>query len=370
MIGLGIGSLILLPASEFADMSQRIRLSADEIQNSRWPLTQLVTLLAPNYYGNPATPVPYWGPINYAAVTAYFGVVAFFLALTAPFVAPRKPSIYYALTLALGTLVLVLGTPVAQLLILLPGAEFVDLQRLLFMMPFAGAWLAAAGLDGWITAATSKRVRRQWLILGLIMLFLVIMVLWTSVHVGDHLDERRQDVLLDLVRSGVFLAIAGILLLLMGKRLKVAGALLLALALLDLLSWGWRFNPIISTEYLYPDNEVVQWLKQDDSLYRVLPLQSKNVVFGPNVLTLFGFQEIGGYTPLIQNRYQQLFKSIDDRVDIEWMAPNSNMLVMSRFDPLVSLLNTKYVLSARELSFGTVPLESHEGCETPLTPGR
>jgi hypothetical protein len=186
---------------------------------------------------------------------------------------------------------------------------------------------------------------------------------------GDRFDGHRQDILPVLVSSGVFLAIAGILLLLMSKRLKVAGALLLALALIDLLSWGWKFNPIISTEYLYPDNEVIQWLKQDDSLYRVLPLQSGNVVFGPNVLTVFGLQEIGGYSSLIQNRYRQLFKSIDDTVDIWWMAPNTNMLVMSRFDPLVSLLNTKYVLSASDLPFDVVLLASHGGCEAPLPLG-
>ena len=344
-------------------MSQRIRFTADGIQNSRWPLDQIVSLIAPDFYGNPATRVPFWGSVNFAEVTAYFGVVALLLALTAPFIAPRKPSIYYALTLALGTLLLVLGTPVARLLVWLPGAEFIVLGRLLFMIPFAGAWLAAAGFDGWITASSTRQVRHRWLILGLTLLLLVIIVLWTSVQLGDRLDGHRQNIILILVRSAVFLAIASIFLLLMSRRLRVAGAvLLLALALVDLFFWGWRFNPIISTEYLYPDNEVVQLLRQDDSLFRVLPLQSGSVVFGPNVLTVYGFQEMGGYTSLIQNRYRQLFKAIDDHVDINWMAPNNNMLVMSRFDPLVSLLNTKYVLSAKDLHFGTILVTSHEGC--------
>jgi hypothetical protein len=369
LIGLGIGSLIILPAAEFASLSQRSQFTAEGIQNSRWPLAQLVTLLAPDYYGNPSTPVAYWGTGNFAETAAYFSVVALLLALTAPFVAPRKPSIYYAVTLALGTLLLVLGSPLARLLIFLPGGGFVPLGRLLFMIPLAGSWLAAAGLDGWMTAATDRQVRSRWLVLGLALLLLVVIALWTSIHLGERLDGHWPSARLVLIRGGALLAVSSMLLLTMNRRPELVAALLLALALVDLLSWGWRFNPTISTEHLYPDNEVVQWLKQDESLYRVLPLQSGSVVFGPNVLTVYGFQEIGGYTPLIQDRYRQLYKSIDDTVDISWMAPNNNMLVMSRFDPMVSLLNTKYVLSARELPFGTVLLGSNEGCESPLPLG-
>jgi hypothetical protein len=48
-------------------------------------------------------------------------------------------------------------------------------------------------------------------------------------------------------------------------------------------------------------------------------------------------------------RYKELVKAIDSKVAVWWMRPNSNMLVNSRFDPLFSLLNVKYVLASHQL---------------------
>jgi hypothetical protein len=369
VIGLGIGSLILLPAGEFASMSQRVRFSAASIIHTRWPLSQLVTLFSPNFYGNPAGTTPYWGAVNYSEMTAYFGVVGLLLALTAPLVARRRRFLLYASTMAIAALAITLGTPLARLLFLFPGAQFIALGRLIILIPFAGVWLAAAGLDGWLARPAEKLRRRRLLALGLALFAVIALVVWTNLALGEQSTSHRSAILDDLWRSAAIAIAAGLLLVLAGRWMKAAGALLLILALVDLLAWGWNYNPVISTEYLYPENEVVAFLEQDDGLYRVLPLHAGKVVFGPNVLSVFGLQEIGGYTPLIRGDYKDLFKSIDDRVEIEWMAPNQNMLVMSHFNPLVSLLNVKYILSANALPFDIIPQANSLGCEAPATLG-
>ena len=68
-IGFSIGALVILPAAEFSSFSQRTLSDATSILGSRWPANQLITLIAPDFFGNPATNVRYWGPINYAEVT-------------------------------------------------------------------------------------------------------------------------------------------------------------------------------------------------------------------------------------------------------------------------------------------------------------
>ena len=129
------------------------------------------------------------------------------------------------------------------------------------------------------------------------------------------------------------------------------------------------FNPVNSLEILYPENEVSTWLRQDSSLYRVLPLQTDRVVFGPNVLSVLGFHETGGYSSLMVERYQELVKSIDDEVAIWWMRPNSNMLVNSRFQPLFSLLNVKYILTSHQLDQALFSVETtYSGCAGPAIP--
>jgi hypothetical protein len=369
VIGLGIGALILLPAADFAEVSQRSRLTAATIQQTRWPLSQIVTFISANFYGNPTEAVDYWGVANYAEMTAYFGVVALLLALTAPFVKPRKPFIYYALSLALASILILLGTPVVRLLLLLPGSQFIPLGRMLFLFPFAGTLLAAAGLDGWLGIAKEPDRRSRYGALVLALIIMVIVAVTTVIGLGDQFQPHRTSIVHELGRSAVFVAAAVALLLLLKRNHRLAGLAILALALVELFFWGKGFNPIISTEYLYPENELTQWLQQDTSLHRVLPLQSGKVVFGPNVLTVFGQQEIGGYTPLIQERYRDLFKAIDDTVDIPWMASNRNMLVMSDFDPMVSLLNVKYVLSKTPLQGEMVLQVAQEGCDSPAELG-
>lgn len=361
LIGLGIGALIWLPASEFAGMSQRVRFTSETIQRTRWSLNHLITLFAPNFYGNPVTERAYWSVGNYAETTAYFGAVAFFLALTAPFLATARRFSRYAFVLAAAVLALVLGSPLARLIFALPGAQFVVLSRLLFLIPLVGSWLTAVALDGWLRQSVSRR--RQIISVLFAGGLILVLTLWVKDGLGGQFVKHQSSILADLGRSALLVTAVLILLALIPRWPRAVPALIVALIAADLIAWGWHFNPIVSTDYLYPDNAVVEFLKQDPGLHRVLPLQGDKIVFGPNVLGVFGIQTIGGYTPLIPANYQQLYKSIDDEVDIWWMGENRNMLVMSHFQPLVSLLNVKYVLSARPLNFDIVPQMEQEGCE-------
>ena len=134
LIGLGLGALILLPAAEFSAMSQRATFTPATMANTRWPFSQLITLLAPDFYGNPVR-TPYWGVSNYAEMTAYFGAAALLLALTAPFMAQRTAFAAQVAVLTLFVIATIGGTAVIRLFFLFPGAPFIVLTRLLFPHP-------------------------------------------------------------------------------------------------------------------------------------------------------------------------------------------------------------------------------------------
>ncbi|UCG22802.1 MAG: hypothetical protein JSW55_11525, partial [Chloroflexota bacterium] len=179
LIGLGVGAATLLPAAEFAGFSQRIRYTAETVLRTRFPWQNLVTAIAPDFYGNPVNPEGYWGQSpNYAELAIYFGVVAFLLALTGPFVARRRQFAFTATTLALFIIAVVLGTPLVRLLFLFPGAQFMGLGRPLFLLPFCGAWLAAIGLDGWLAGPKGRRgiLISIWFLL----IVFTIITLWTQ----------------------------------------------------------------------------------------------------------------------------------------------------------------------------------------------
>ncbi|MCP4356530.1 MAG: YfhO family protein [Chloroflexi bacterium] len=346
IVGLGLGALILLPASQFAQYSGRELSNAANILDTRWPLTHLITLIAPDFYGNPATDAVYWGAYNFAEATAYFGVVALLLALIAPWVG-RRPFLIYALVLGTAALAITLGTPAARTLLLLPGSQFVVLVRTIFLIPFAGAWLAAAGLDGWLLSDVSNRQRIIPLVISVAAL--VIVSGGVIAALGDAFGEHQTTALADVQRGVLLVIVTAVLLLLVKRWPRTAASLLVILAFADLWQWGHSFNPIHSAEYLYPHNNVIEQLAQDEELFRVLPLQHEKLIFGPNILPLYQMSDITGYSSLIKQDYYQMIEAMDNDVTIGWIAANPNILVMSHFHPLTGLLNVKYILSAVEL---------------------
>jgi hypothetical protein len=359
VIGLGIGALTLIPAGEFAAYSQRVRFTSETVLRTRFPWQHLVTLIAPDFFGNPVNPEGYWGQLpNYAELAVYFGVISFVLALTAPFVARRRQFAFSAIILTIFVIAVIFGTPLIRLLFLFPGSQFVVLNRLLFLLPFCGAWLAAIGLDGWLANPGKQR----WILAPILFLLILftILTLWSQqANLNSHPATYA-----DLLRSSFFLILGVALLLYLPRNPRLVAGMLVALAFLDLLQWGWDFNPITTTSYLYPDNGVVEYLQQDTFLYRVLPLQSEKLVFVPNVLGVFGIQTIDAYSSLIQADYYDLYKAISDQVDFPWLRSSPNKLAMSVFEPLVSLLNVKYVLSAKTLPTEEFLQIDQMGCDS------
>ncbi len=347
LIGFLIGALVIIPAAEFSTFSQRTLPDAANFLESRWPATHIIALLAPDLFGNPATEVRYWGAINYAEVTAYFGVVALLLALSAVFVARDKRFLFTTLFILALVLAVALGTPLARVLSLIPGFQFLALRRTIILIPFFGAWLAAAGLDGWLQ--TNISWRRSFSALALAIFLMAGISFVVTRQLGQTFIEHRATAVEELWRAAVLVTIATLLLLAVRRRPLIVGSLLLILALGELLQWGRPFNPITSIEYLYPENAVTDFLKQDPDLFRVLPLQAGKTVFGPNTLSTFEIEDITGYSSLIKGDYAALLRAMDDDIEIGWMRGNENMLLMSHFHPLVSMLNVKYVLSAEEL---------------------
>ena len=358
IIGLGIGAIALIPAGEFASLSQRARFTPETILRSRLPWQHIITLVAPDFFGNPVNPEGYWGQLpNYAELATYFGVVSLLLALTAPFVARRRQFVFAAVAVTIFVLAIVLGTPLVRLIFLFPGAQFLALRRFLFLLPLCGAWLAAIGLDGWLAAPK----KRRWVLAPILFLLFAVSLIMLWTHQASPWSHLATYI--DLARSALLLLLAAGLLLVLSRQPRVVGSLLVLLVFVDLLQWGWDFNPTISTDYLYPENEVVEYLQQDTSLYRVLPLQSERLIFGPNILSIFGVQTIGGYTPLIQADYFDLYKTISDQVDFAWLRSSPNKLAMSVFEPMVSILNVKYVLSAKPLLTDETLQVDQMGCD-------
>jgi hypothetical protein len=370
LVGVGIGALQLLPAYQLTTLSHRSVANVENFLRRGWRSQHIVGLWIPDFYGNPVR-TPYWGDLNYAETTLYYGALGFPLALVAAVWTRRAAGRFFAAAQVV-TLLIALGTPLARPLAWLPWVRYFRLISLIAYVPFFGAAAAAFGLDAAMDA--SLRDRARWIPLSLVLGGLIGLTALVALSQRANVSTHWNEISPSLWRAGL-LWFAGVACLhLMRRSPKLAVSLLVVLLAADLLQWGLPFNPVNSLDVLYPENEVTALLRQDPSLFRVLPLHTDRVIFGPNVLSIFGFQEAGGYSSLMVERYRRLVKAIDDEVAIWWMRPNSNMLVNSRFDSLFSLLNVKYVLSTQPLDEHVVSVETvRRGCVGPglqLTAGK
>jgi hypothetical protein len=279
----------------------------------------------------------------------------------------RAVARFFGVALVLALLI-AWGTPFIWLVAWVPGFRFFRLSSLTAFVPFFGAIAAAFGLRE-VLIRIARRERTPWAILLLVLMGLAGVTALVARINAPEITAHWADIRPHLWRTALVWIIGVALLLLARWKSVLASAMLATLLAVDLVQWGMPFNPVNSLEILYPENEVSTWLRQDSSLYRVLPLQTDRVVFGPNVLSVLGFYETGGYSSLMVKRYQELVKSIDDEVAIWWMRPNRNMLVNSRFQPLFSLLNVKYVLTSHQLDQPLFSVEAtYAGCAGPAIP--
>ena len=200
------------------------------------------------------------------------------MGLSAVFVARDKRFLLMTLFLLAMVMVLALGTSLAQILTIVPGFQFLALRRTIILIPFLGAWLAAVGFDGWMQMQLSWT--RMLAALGIALLIIVGITTLVTGQLGQIFIENWVSAMETLRRAAVFLGIAVLLLLATRRWPLIAGSLLLLLTFGELIHWGHSFNPITSTEHLYPNNAVTDYLHRDREIFRVLPLSLLKKVMG------------------------------------------------------------------------------------------
>jgi hypothetical protein len=151
-LGIGLAAIMLLPASELADLSRRADARWDVFISKPLPPRQLLSLALPFSFGGFWTAsgdyVEYLGESSPGEMTGYIGLLPLSLALTAPFVLVRhrrEARLWVALALIAGLLALGDATPLARLFYEAPGySGFRVPARHLFVVAFCLS--VAAGL--------------------------------------------------------------------------------------------------------------------------------------------------------------------------------------------------------------------------------
>jgi hypothetical protein len=310
-VGLTLSSIQLLPFIELSRLSGRAaEPTFDFAAAYSLPLNQLLTLLVPDYFGEPAQ-VGYWGAQTFEELTFYAGL----LPLLAILIALRRPSRLaglYLLLLGLG-LLLALGSNgfLYRLFYdLFPPFRLARAPgRASILFVFAASALIGEVVSRWEMESeeVQRSILRPWLIAGFILLTILgALALWQlnsglagqeGTDAGNRLAYQIRGaswalalLLIGVILLGLYLAAPAKL---KASRLLIAG-LLVAFVLADLWSFGLKLKQLNPATPHPMWSEAQEIIGQSEA--RVLPWGVS--IFEQNGAGQVGLWSIFGYNAL------------------------------------------------------------------------
>ena len=350
------------------DGSQRVGFAYSELFKMTGMVTPkwLVTLLFPDYFGNPSLGgmvLPRVRPYdNYNELCIYAGVLPVFLWVAALVGARRRSHTVFFVTAGVVTLAMAMGSilyfPLAEAL---PGLKYSTPTRILYLFGFCVAVAAALGADG----LQKGEVRRKgvlvaiWcLIAASVSVFALISTQsWYTNWLGAMLYGKaasypqialghfslRSSIL--LLPAALAVASGGICIGWLQARTSrqrlLIGVLACLVLAVDLMPFGARYNTTSPRQWFFPRTPAIDFLMRDTTAFRTISLGG----FLHNSLSPYGIEDVGGYASFYPRQYGDYLQIAMGDPDLRNAAAGRwTSFDRLRTGPLVNLANVKYFL--------------------------
>lgn len=291
VLSLAITAPFLDPFIGFLFRTGYLESRADASARIFFPLTHLRSFVQPYWLGDPVARS--WvgdsalGPLNnFVEATVYLGVVTLALAVIGIFLRGTRMRWFFAAAAVL-LLGLMFHPPTGRLLAELPGLKFSPLIRLRVLLPVPVAFLAACGFA---------------------------------------LIDRRLCGILGRARFPIAPRLAGLL------ALAVAADLALFAA--------WFHPHIPRSVATLPESQTLDYLRAQPGPFRIAPTF---LYLFPNSAQLARLEDIRAHWGS-ERGYRDLLRRIDPESVDRSMIITFNSLRMDLDDPVLSLLNTRFIL--------------------------
>ncbi len=296
------------------------------------PFDHLITIVAPDFFGNPVTRNDWVG--NYAEWASFIGIIPFFFALVSV-LKGKKQTIFFG-CMAFITLLLSMDTPIHSLLIKsgIPVIATSIPSRMIVLSSFSLAILSAFGMDAYVNRHAKKETLFIIFFLG-VALSIVIFSL-AVFHVLP--DEKNNLALKNSIVPIVFwfiltVFIAGEYIFKNIKKLSIGISILILLATIDSLRFGSKWMPFDPRSLVFPEVPVIAAMKKNIGNGRVFGN------LGTEVTTYYGLSSLEGYDPLYNKRYGELVRYA---IDGTWLPAERSVAKIDRkgkyTDTLIDLL--------------------------------
>lgn len=310
------------------------------------PWQNLVTFFSPDFFGNPAT-YNFWGKPFYDNFAFYVGIFPLLLAFLA-ILGRKGKEVWFFTFLILFVLLLALPTSIGKFIerMGIYGVKSIP-ARIIFLLDFGLAVLAAFGLDG-LSKIKQKKI---WLVL--VGFFVIFILLWGFVLFSGkiypgaewlgHLSVAKRNLILPTL---LFLASTALFFfLIIFKKWKFSynlfGLLVIVLVIFDLFRFGFKYLSFSKPDLVFPTTPVIEFLQKQPKPFRV----EFGEAIPQNMWMPYGLEAAAGYDAMAPLRFTQFLGAVrTGRAD----TPYGRVAQVENYETkLFDLLNIKYVLAVK-----------------------
>lgn len=355
LLGVGIASIQLVPGIELIKLSARSPHDFHQfftgILIQPW---QFISMLFPNFFGNPATRT-YWLNDTFLGKVTTIGIVPLFF-LPGIFRRFDKTVRWFFWALII-ILVLISANPVSYLIYKLPLPIISSSSPTLmtYVLAFCMCILCGLGLDYWISEKHSvkKLIKRTLQVIALLVIFFLSSKIPT---LQTHGAVITRAVIYGGIVSGLTLTLFWVAIT-KPKLLKIAVVLMLVVHIADLFIFFQRFNPFVTTTLVFPTHPITTFIKNhNDARY----WGYGTAAIPANLSTQFGGFSPEGYDPLYPKWYGEFIYSYTHGKLLKTFtnATRSDAAIVSGFgssglsdarkNKILSALSVGYILDRTE----------------------
>lgn len=347
VLGVLITAVQILPSLEFLNLSNRDNDQAYYPARQDWfiPSQNLVQLVAPDFFGNPAT-YNYWGVWNYIEFVSFIGIIPLSLAIFA--IVKKTQSVRFFLILTVTALALGLASPISKIPYVLnfPFISSMQPSRIIFLLVFALSSSAAIGLDEFLKEKNkSKAVFAPLLILLVILVLIAVTFFENTFPSSQDLNPiyiaRRNLVIPFLTATAALLIFS---LKPVAKSSIIIFATVAIVTIFELFRFGQKFTPFTKISSIFPQTQTTQFLEEQERPFRIMTTDRR--ILHPNTSTVYGLESVDGYDPLYLESYSKLVSSWQsNQAKTEPTSFNRIITPQKINSPVIDFLNVKYILS-------------------------
>lgn len=336
----------LLPTIEMGKNS--VRFNENYISGYNFGLLSLdriITLFAPDYFGNPTT-FNYWGSFNYHETVIYCGILPIFALIYCLFNFKKLKHEKFFLITCIISLLFTFNTFLGKSIyyLKLPLLSTSAAGRINMIFVFCVSVLTAYFFDQISLHKFKNTLRFYWGYIAFVFIIaLYTLIMYKLISIYPDLQQKYYIGLRNLVLP---VSIIGLIFIVLAfiKNTRLKSILILFIIILDLFRFSWKYTPFVNKEYFYPQTEITNFLQNQKGLFRIE--KEKGPLMTPNIWTAYNLSSPAGYDPMSLDSYSRFYK--------EYLNNEKNIINTSRYSEIdnydaekLGEANVKYLLALK-----------------------